>query len=143
MNRATLLAAFVALLVIATGAFAQSRPLIYIEPTDDSFQTYIAAAISKKHVPVSVVENRELATYILKAVQPKTQTVSTGKRIVNCLFADCIGNEDTATTSVTLTTKEGIVDWSYAVNKERGAKNLQSMAEAIAKHLKDHLEDRR
>ena len=31
---------------------------------------------------------------------------------------------------------EGIVAWSYSVNKGRGAKNRQSMAEAIAEHLK-------
>jgi len=31
----------------------------------------------------------------------------------------------------------GIVKWSYAVNKQRGGKNKQSMAEAIAKHFKE------
>ena len=39
--------------------------------------------------------------------------------------------------TVTLTDAEGTVLWSYAVNKGRGTKNLQSMAEAIAEHLKD------
>ena len=34
--------------------------------------------------------------------------------------------------------------WSYSVNKSRGSKNLQSMAEAIAKHLKnDYLKKRK
>ena len=38
-------------------------------------------------------------------------------------------------TSVQLV-KSGEIVWSYAVNKGRGEKNRQSMAEAIAKHLK-------
>ena len=69
----------------------------------------------------------------------ETETVSTGKRVVNCLFAYCAGNENKASTSVTLTNKNGIVEWSYSVNKGRGTKNYQSMAEAIAKHLGNHL----
>jgi hypothetical protein len=30
----------------------------------------------------------------------------------------------------------GTIKWSYSVSKGRGEKNMQSMAEAIAKHLK-------
>ena len=32
--------------------------------------------------------------------------------------------------------RHGEIVWLYAVNKGRGEKNRQSMAEAIAKHLK-------
>jgi hypothetical protein len=38
-------------------------------------------------------------------------------------------------TSVQLV-EAGTIKWSYSVNKGRGEKNMQSMAEAIAKHLK-------
>jgi len=44
---------------------------------------------------------------------------------------------DKASTSVTLVSGAGEVVWSYSVNKGRGEKNRQSLAEAIAKHLKD------
>ena len=37
----------------------------------------------------------------------------------------------------------GIVKWSYAVNKQRGGKNKQSMAEAIAKHFNDEFISKR
>jgi len=30
--------------------------------------------------------------------------------------------------------------WAYSVNKQRGGKNQQSMAEAVAKHFKEFLE---
>ena len=55
---------------------------------------------------------------------------------MKCLFAYCGGIEDKASTSVQLIDSQGAIVWSYAVNKGRGAKNRQSMAEAIAKHLK-------
>jgi hypothetical protein len=54
---------------------------------------------------------------------------------VNCLFVYCVGNEDKGNTSVQLV-QAGTIVWSYSVNKSRGEKNIQSMAEAIAKHLK-------
>jgi len=44
--------------------------------------------------------------------------------------------QDKASTSVQLVDANGTVLWSYSVNKGRGAKNMQSMAEAIASHLK-------
>jgi hypothetical protein len=129
----------VCLVAFTASASAQTRgTMIFIPPTDDGFQVYITAAIHKKNVPVSVVTDKELATHTLTASNVQKETVTTGKRVVNCLFAYCAGNEDKASTSVTLTdNKAGTVVWSYAVNKGRGSKNMQSMAEAIAKHLKD------
>jgi hypothetical protein len=64
------------------------------------------------------------------------EKVSTGSKLVKCLFAYCAGSEDKASVSVQLV-KDGQIVWSYSVNKGRGSKNRQSMAEAIAKHLKD------
>jgi hypothetical protein len=135
MRTALLAMAFVA--VTAT-AFAQtSGHLLYIEPTDDGFEVYLTAAMTKKKVPVSVTTNPDLATYRLKAAAIDVEKVTTGKKLVNCLFAYCAGSEDKASTSVQLTDSAGTVAWSYSVNKGRGAKNRQSMAESIAEHLKD------
>jgi hypothetical protein len=36
-----------------------------------------------------------------------------------------------------LSTKPWELHWSYSVNKGRGQKNMQSLAEAVAVHLKD------
>jgi len=52
------------------------------------------------------------------------------------MFAYCNGIEDRGSTSVQLVKGETVV-WSYSVDKGRGQKNRQSLAEAIAKHLKD------
>lgn len=117
-------------------ASAQER-ILYVTPTTDGFEVYIAAAMSKKRVPVAISTIADKADFTLKASEVEVQKVGTGTKVLNCLFAYCGGNADKGTTSVQLIDKEGLVVWSYSVNKGRGEKNKQSLAEAIAKHLHD------
>jgi len=136
MNKAGIL---FTLLLCSVASLAQAaRPTVYIEP-QSGFETYLAAAISKKNAPVDVVTDRTKATYILKAAPVEIKSESTGGKIARCLFAYCAGIEDKGNVSVQLiesgTSK---MAWAYSVNKQRGSsKNSQSMAEAVAKHLKD------
>src|SRR6266403_3913927 len=129
-------------LLASSVSFAQiSRPTIYLEP-QQGFETYLAAAIAKKTVPVDVVTDQTKATYILKSAPVEIKSESTGGKIARCLFAYCAGIEDKGNVSVQLidisSTK---MLWAYSVNKQRGgSKNQQSMAEAVAKHLKGFLE---
>ncbi|PYR93577.1 MAG: hypothetical protein DMF84_09250 [Acidobacteria bacterium] len=126
-------AAFV-LSVTSLGA-QQELPTLFIPPSGDGFEVYLAAAMVKKGVPVAVLDHEDGATYTLKAAQVETKKVGGGTKLVNCLFAYCAGNEDKGNTSVQLV-QGGVIKWSYSVNKGRGEKNRQSMAEAVAKHLK-------
>ena len=112
------------------------RPTLYITPTEDNFEVYIAAAMSKKKVPVAVTKNAENADLVLTTSGVEIQKQSTGSKIARCLFMYCGGIEDRGTTSVEVTHGDTVV-WSYSVNKGRGQKNRQSLAEAIAKHFKD------
>jgi hypothetical protein len=142
MNRTVVAMIVCALAVTVTHAQSpkpKAGATVYIAPTDDGFQTYITAAILKKRVPLSVVTNPDNATYRLEASNVATEQVTTGHKVINCLFAYCAGNENKASTSATMTDGAGTVVWSYSVNKQRGSKNLQSMAEAIAKHLGDDI----
>jgi PEGA domain len=132
------------LLVFATSlsCFGQlARPTVYIEP-QQGFETYLAAAISKKNVPVDVVADQTRANYVLKAAPVEIKTESTGGKIARCLFAYCAGIEDKGNVSVQLIeTSSTKVLWAYSVNKQKGgSKNSQSMAEAVAKHLKEYVE---
>lgn len=134
-NTAVLFALFVSSLSVA-----QSRPTVYLEP-QQGFETYIAAAIQKKGVPVDVVTEKANAVYILRSAPVEVKSESTGGKIARCLFAYCAGIEDKGNVSVQLievaSTK---MIWAYSVNKQRGgSKNQQSMAEAIAKHFKEFL----
>lgn len=124
------------LLSVASTTFAQ-RQTIFITPASDGFEVYIAAAIVKKKVPVDVTTIAEKADLTLKASEVEVQKVGTGAKVVNCLFMSCSGNSDKGSTSVQLVDRDGTVQWSYSVNKGRGEKNKQSLAEAIAKHLND------
>lgn len=131
-----------ALLLSSAASFAQViRPAVYVEP-QNGFETYLAAAISKKNVPVDVVTDQTKATYTLKAAPVEIKSESTGGKIARCLFANCVGIEDKSNVSVQLIeVSSSKMVWAYAVNKQRGgAKDEQSMAEAVAKHLKEYVE---
>ena len=128
------------LLLLSSMSFAQvARPTVYIEP-QNGFETYIAAAMTKKNVPADVVTDKSKATYILKAAPVEIKQESTGGKIARCLFAYCAGIEDKGNVSVQLIeTSSSKMLWAYSVNKQRGgSKNQQSMAEAVAKHMKEY-----
>ena len=130
------------LLLCSVASLAQlARPTVYIEP-QSGFETYLAAAISKKNVPVDVVEDKSKASYVLKSAPIEIKTESTGGKIARCLFASCVGIEDKGNVSVQLIdSSSSKMLWAYSVNKQRGgSKNQQSMAEAVAKHLKGFIE---
>jgi len=130
------------LLLCSVASLAQlARPTVYIEP-QSGFETYLAAAISKKNVPVDVVEDKSKASYVLKSAPIEIKTESTGGKIARCLFASCVGIEDKGNVSVQLIDSSSSKRlWAYSVNKQRGgSKNQQSMAEAVAKHLKGFIE---
>jgi hypothetical protein len=130
------------LILFATSlSFAEvSRPSVFLEP-QQGFETYVAAAITKKNVPVDVVTDQSKATYVLKSAPVEVKSESTGGKIARCLFAYCAGIEDKGNVSVQLIeTSSTRMIWAYSVNKQKGgSKNQQSMAEAIAKHLKEFL----
>lgn len=134
--------AVVLLLFIASTSFAQlARPTVYIEP-QQGFETYLAAAMSKKNVPIDVVTDQTKATYVLKAAPVEVKSESTGSKVARCLFAYCAGIEDKGSVSVQLIESSSTkMMWAYSVNKQRGGgKNQQAMAEAVAKHFKEFLE---
>jgi hypothetical protein len=71
---------------VASLSFTQtSRPTVYIEP-QQGFETYIAAAIAKKGVPVDVVTDNTKAVYILRSAPVEVKSESTGGNIARCLF---------------------------------------------------------
>jgi len=135
----SLLALALATATVLSAAEAQ-KPRVYIEP-QDGFESYIAAAIVKKQVPVVVTQNKEDANYIISSkVLGKEE--STGSKVARCVFAYCAGIQGTQTATVQMVdSKTNEVAWAYNVKKS-GASNYQSSAEAIAKHLKNWLSEK-
>lgn len=112
---------------------------IYIPP-QEGFESYISAAIVKKHVPAVVTQEKDEAQFVLtSAVDAKRE--STGSIVARCLFLYCAGAEGSQTATVQLVNaKTHEVAWAYNVRKA-SAQAYQSTAEAIAKHLKKFLEE--
>jgi hypothetical protein len=118
-----------------TSIFAgEDRPNIFIPPTGDGFEVYIAAAIAKKNVPAHVVTAADSTALTLKAAQVQVQKESTRMKLAKCVLQSCMGTEDKASTSVQLLDCHGSVVWSYAVESDDASK--KDMAETIAKRLK-------
>ena len=131
-----------ALFVASLSSVAQTqRPTVYIAP-QNGFETYLSAAMAKKGVPIDIVVDQTKAAYLLKAAPVETKQESTGAKITRCLFASCAGIEDKGSVSVQyIEMSSSKMLWAYSVNKQRGgSKNQQSMAEAVAKHLKEFIE---
>lgn len=106
------------------------------------FEPFITAAFTKKKTPAVIVTDESKADFILESVI-STKKESTGSKIARCLFAYCAGMEGKNTASVRLIRiADGSMAWAYDV-KKGGAKNFQSSSEAIAKHIKNFIEDNR
>jgi hypothetical protein len=138
--KATAVTLFVLFATVAAGAVKPTVTLdgpVYIEPAQ-GFETYLAAAMTHKHVPAQFTDDKNAARYILRS-SSQSHPESTGGKIARCLFAYCAGIEGNSTASVSLidATTHTIV-WSYEVRKG-GAYNYQSRSEAVAKHLKHFL----
>jgi hypothetical protein len=125
-----------------TPAVAAS-PTVFVE-AQDNFQSAIVAAFVKKKVPAIVVTEEKNATYTLKSADVLAKSETTGSKFARCIFADCIGIEGTASVSVQLIrNSDGAIVWAYQVRKgNSGPVGIQSLSEAIAKHLKNDFLDK-
>jgi hypothetical protein len=133
---------FAAAVAFTAGVSGQTQPKIYIEP-QNGFESYISAAFFNKHVPATISADKEKATLVLRSGAVVVQEEKSGLgKLARCAYALCIGIDGSQTVSVELmdpTTSQII--WAYNVRKI-GAVNYQSSAEAIAKHLKEFLEQK-
>ena len=72
--------AIVVIFVTASLIGQTPEPSLYITPSDDGFEVYLAAAMVKKGVPVSVLDHEEGATYVLRAAKIETKQVGGGAK---------------------------------------------------------------
>ena len=125
-----LLAAAVFSVALAADRTIPDGSKIFIAPMG-GFETYIKAAIDKKKVPVTIVEQRESADYELSG-SAESQKASTAKKVI---MLDWRSKEEA---SIKLTDiKSSEVIFAYSVHKASSAHGKQSSAEACAKHLKE------
>lgn len=98
---------------------------------EEGFDTFLAAALAKKRVPVFVVSDCSKADFKISAATQSEK--ASWSRIV---FSGQTGSNEEASMKVTnLSTSE--VVYAYAVHKRNSARGKQSSAEACAKHFKE------
>lgn len=140
----TALVAFLLVLTSLPGA-AQSVSVnaiptgarVFIAPIDDGFNEYLKAAIAKKNVPLTLVEDKAQAQFEISG-HSESQKASAAKKAI---LLDWHSSEQASIQVTNLETSA--VVFAYSVNKSSSARGKQSTAEACAKHLKDKIESRK
>jgi hypothetical protein len=107
---------------------------IFIAPIEGGFDTFLAAAISKKQVPVVIITDRGKADYEISGIA-NTEKAGWAKM----LFMGTDNSNELASVKV-VELKNNEVVYGYSVRKGNSYKGKQSAAEACAKHLKEKIE---
>ena len=107
---------------------------LYIAPMDNGFETYLAAGIQKKNVPLIVTMREDAADFTASGIS-KSERAGWAKM----LFIGTDASNDEASIKIT-NRKTGVIAFAYAVKKSDSNNGPQSTAEACAKHLKEYIE---
>lgn len=121
---------------VITNESLPSGARIYIAPMPNGFETYVAAGIEKKKVPVLLVIDREKADYELSGVSDSDKA-----GWAKMLFLGSQQTNETASIKI-VNLKTGNVVFAYSVNKTNSARGKQSAGEAVAKHINEKIENR-
>lgn len=123
-------------------AFAQTAALdkpipkgakVFLAPVEGGFETYLAAGIFKKLVPIVMVASRDKAEFEISGIA-ESEKAGWAKMV----FGSQQSREEAGIKVLNLKTDE--VVFAYAVNKGNSVRGKQSAAEACAKHLKEKVE---
>jgi len=105
---------------------------VFIEPMN-GFENYLAAAILKKKVQLTVVDNRNEAKYVISGTADEKKA-----GWAKMAFMGNIHSDDAA--SITMADQRtGAMVFAYAVNKKSTMHGQQTTAEACAKHLEEQI----
>jgi Mannitol repressor len=106
---------------------------VFITPMD-GFENYMAAAISKKKVPLVTVADKEHADYVITGT-----SVDKKAGWAKIVFMGKVHSDNAASVNM-VDVKTGAIVFAYAVDKKSTMHGQQTTAEACAKHLKGHIE---
>lgn len=109
---------------------------IFLAPMPSGFETYVAAGLEKKKVPVVVVIDRDKADFELSGVSD-TDRAGWAKM----LFLGSQQTNEAASIKI-VNLKTGNIVFAYSVNKTNSVRGKQSAGEAVAKHINEKIENR-
>jgi len=114
----------------------------------DGYETYLTAAIAKKQVPLIVVVDKDKADYIIRSTVSEHAPTSPAVIINNTNGVNngnsgfpvprSFGRTNASISVIDAHTSQ--IVFAYAVGKAANTNQLQSTAEASAKHLKEFIE---
>lgn len=129
----------------------RSGATVYIEPMG-GYETYLAAAFTKKHVPLTVVADKDKAAYIITSTVPLEDLIGghPGVAVDDSNGAGASGNGNGASpsnTSFNAGAGIAVIDASQIVfaysSGSVDTNRVQTTAEDCAKHLKQFIEKQR
>jgi hypothetical protein len=135
------------ILVSAQAAQIKGGSTVYLEPAN-GYETYLSAAIVKKHVPLTVVTDRDKADYTITSSvserAPRDPAIVINNNVNDAPRHDGFPTarnfgRTNASISV-IDNRSSAIVFAYSVGKSRDTNQLQSAAEACAKHLKEFIE---
>lgn len=98
------------------------------------FESYLAAAMRKKEVPLLIVTAREAADFIIEGTSDKKKA-----GWAKTIFGSGL---DSASASITITNLHtGVVAYADSSHRNDAARGQRSTAEKLAKYLKKKIED--
>lgn len=98
------------------------------------FESYLAAALRKKEVPVLIVTVREDADFIIEGTSERKKA-----GWAKTIFGSGL---DSASASITVTNlRTGVVAYADSSHRNDAARGQRSTAEKLAKYLKKKIED--
>jgi len=144
-NFVTLGAALVVALLMALAAGASQAPSsalrpgskVFVAEMQDGFDSYLKAALQNKKVPLVVVPTKAEAEFEIKG-SSETQKAGAAKKI----FMGSWHSDEQASISVA-NLASGEVVFAYSANKKNSVHGKQTSAEACAKHLKEHVNNKK
>lgn len=118
-----------AITMISAKAQSASKPMVWIDPTNQ-YANYLEAAVLKKHTPVTFTTEKTSAAFIA-TLDAESQKGSAARAI----FLGAANSGAKSNLSLTVSdAKTGAVMFSYTCQKNGEFGSFQSASECLAKH---------
>ena len=105
------------------------------KPQAEGFESYVAAALRKKTVPLIIVADRAQADFVIEGSADKK-----GAGWAKKIFLGDFRNSTSASMTVT-NRRTGVVAYADSSDRSSANRGLRSSAEKLAKYLKKKIED--
>lgn len=105
------------------------------KPQAEGFESYLAAALRKKNVPLLIIADRSQADFIIEGTADQ-KGAGWAKKLILADF------RKSTSASITVTNlKTGVVAYADSSDRSSANRGLRSSAEKLAKYLKKKIED--